>query len=407
GAGQRAAKWARRSRALAALVAAIVVLTVVGFILVTWKWLDAEDAREGEQIQRQLAEDRAKAEREAKQAAEREKEKAEQALEEVQISLYLHQIALAERAWLANELNAADKILAACPKRFRHWEWHYLEQLCQGSRLTLPGHLNEAYAVAFSPAGRELATGDQSLTYIWDASTGRRRRTLEGHTLPVASLVYTSDGRRLVSAAWDKTIRLWDPGTGKLLKTLSDHDEGVVGVALAPGERELATASHDGTVKVWDLERGRCRFTYQGHTKAVTGVAYRPDGKRLASSSLDGTVHVWDPVDGGNVQVFRGHRGVVVSVAFDRDGSRIASSSEFVNPDTRRDEGQVIVWQALDGVQRFSLDRLPGGVGPVAFSRDGKLLAAAAAGDGDAQTIRQPELRLYDAVSGKEVQWLK
>jgi len=66
----------------------------------------------------------------------------------------------------------------------------------------------------------------------------------------------------------------------------------VCGVAFSPDGRLLVTASTDGTVKVWDPATGDCLRTLSAHAESVYGVAVSSDG-RLATASLDRTARVW------------------------------------------------------------------------------------------------------------------
>jgi WD40 repeat protein len=69
-------------------------------------------------------------------------------------------------------------------------------------------------------------------------------------------------------------------------------------VAFSPDGRRLVSASGDGTLKVWDVQTGQEALTLKAHMREVTSVTFSPDGKRLASASGDGTVKVWDASNG-------------------------------------------------------------------------------------------------------------
>src|SRR5579871_6518611 len=84
--------------------------------------------------------------------------------------------------------------------------------------VTLEGHRDGIFCVAFSHDGRSLASASRNHTIkVWDVSTGRERHTLKGHTNQVLRLAFSPDGRRLISGAADNTAKVWDVAGGKEL----------------------------------------------------------------------------------------------------------------------------------------------------------------------------------------------
>lgn len=110
------------------------------------------------------------------------------------------------------------------------------------------GNEYDVTTLAFSPDGETIATGDgENQIKLWDANLGEAIKTLKGHREPVSCLLYDKKGR-LISAGWDKEIRIWDNGKSQVLK---GHTSEITDLKVA-GER-LFSASEDGTIRVWSL----------------------------------------------------------------------------------------------------------------------------------------------------------
>ena len=78
------------------------------------------------------------------------------------------------------------------------------------SRHTLQPEMG-AMSVVFTPNGGEVATGGtEGSIDFWNAETGAHRKTLKAHSWRIRSLVFSSDGKTLVSGSEDGTVLLWD-----------------------------------------------------------------------------------------------------------------------------------------------------------------------------------------------------
>lgn len=92
-------------------------------------------------------------------------------------------------------------------------------------------------------------------------TTGPSTLTATGHTGTVESVAVSSDGQRVVSGSWDKSVKVWAATTGTLLADCVGHTNGVDSVALSRDGQRVVSGSGDRTVKVWDTASGRCLST--------------------------------------------------------------------------------------------------------------------------------------------------
>jgi WD40 repeat protein/serine/threonine protein kinase len=367
-------------------------------ILATWATHDADVAREAADVAR---------DNEAwhrKQAA-RERDRALEAKEDLDATVYAQTIALAYHEWQAGNVERARQLLAGCDPRFRHWEWHYLQRLCHAERLTIPAWVYQKAClfnyVAISPDGKRIAVGLNVWPHpgghvkIYDARTGRKLRDLPGHRLHgIADVRFSPDGRRLVSVSgysdggYNETVpgevKVWDLEGGD--QPLCAFEGSINTAAFSADGSKLAWATRDGTVVVWDLDR-KARLLELAAKAIVHEVAFSPDGKSLAAACRDKTVSVWDVTTGKLVQTLHGHVGAVLSVAYSPDGKRLATGSA---------DRTVKVWDAASGRQVLTFGRHDSPVRSVAFSPRGDRIASAG-----------QQAWLWDAANGQEAYSLR
>ncbi|MFB2767930.1 AAA-like domain-containing protein [Pelatocladus sp. BLCC-F211] len=244
-----------------------------------------------------------------------------------------------------------------------------LRQLVYGikEQNQLQGHSDVVSSVIFSPDGKTLVSAsDDHTVKLWNLQ-GKELATLKGHSDSVYSVAFSPDGKILASASNDATVKLWNL-QGKELATLKGHSDRVYSVAFSPDGKTLASASRDTTVKLWNLQQHKVTATFkvQSNAVAVYSVAFSPDGKTIASASASGTVKLWN-LQGKELATFKGHSNAVWSVAFSPDGKTLASAS---------DDDTVKLWN-LQGQVLTTFKEHNGGVIDVAFSPDGKTLASA------------------------------
>ena len=97
------------------------------------------------------------------------------------------------------------------------------------------------------------------------------------------------------TASEDHNIYIFDMrNLSRSLNVLKDHVAAVMDVDFSPTGEELVSASYDRTIRLWNRDRGHSRDVY--HTKRMQRVfscQYTPDNKYILSGSDDGNIRLW------------------------------------------------------------------------------------------------------------------
>jgi WD40 repeat protein len=247
--------------------------------------------------------------------------------------------------------------------------------------------------VGFGPGGRSLlVTSGEAVSYLLDWRTFERLRTLRVSGTPALS----ADGRLAAFGDDDGEIRVADLRRGAV-RTAGRSPGTVTSIAFAPGGRLFASGSSGGTIVVWDAVDG-FRESLPGHAGAVVGLVFSRDGRTLFSGSADGTVMAMDVT---------GERRLAQPFAYAPVASRVAgpprpgsgSTAVAVSPDgslfaTQPGRDRVTLWRASDLTVVGELRGPCGSLDSLAFSHDGRLLAAA----GDARNTVVWDVRTHRIV---------
>jgi WD40 repeat protein len=195
----------------------------------------------------------------------------------------------------------SDRFLAV---GHRDGEFNLFDLATWGEILSVPAHPSFLFGLAFSPDGRLLATGGKDqVIKIWDvtalaASKGtgpapKPVKELRGHHGSILALAFVPDGKKLLSASYDGSVKVWDPFGTDPPDGLPDEHRAVW---FSPDARRLITEPYGGELNLWDTET---RVKLGPVVPATEGPGYAArtvsdDGQLAALGTTNGVIDIWN-----------------------------------------------------------------------------------------------------------------
>jgi WD40 repeat protein/tRNA A-37 threonylcarbamoyl transferase component Bud32 len=304
------------------------------------------------------------------------------------------------------------------------------------------------HALAVSPDGLTAAVGIKHGVQLVDLRSGTVRTATADLAGSPSWVLFSPDGKMVVSTNRDKTVTRWDVESATPLETLRGHSNFVQQPVFSPDGETLYTVSHDGTAIAWDLTGDRrlgrpFTFThdrtfsttgYDGHpgrlspdgrliavglkgqgvalwdARKLTPVgaplletdgevktlAFSPDGQTLAAATAapGGTsLTLWDVGSRSRLHepLYAGHPAIVLAVGFSPDGATLATASS--------DPG-LQFWDPATGDNLGALGF--GGASDLSFSADGAMIASVPSQGGAEvwDTTTRTSIATFDGVPG-------
>ncbi|KAF7267221.1 hypothetical protein GWI33_019550 [Rhynchophorus ferrugineus] len=229
-------------------------------------------------------------------------------------------------------------------------------------------------SVVFSHDGKSILTAwNDGVIRSFTPLTGRLiYAILNAHNKGVSALTTTSHGRMLISGGCEGQVRLWDvsPYKQTLICTLKEHKGPVSAIHINKFDTEAASASTDGTCIIWDLER-QCRRQILFANTLFMCVRYYPTGVQILTGGSDRKVAYWEVLDGCLVRELEGSpTGTINSLDISPNGEYFVTGGN----------DQIIkLWKYQEGLTTHIGVGHAAVITSVHFSADGRYIISACA----------------------------
>lgn len=232
------------------------------------------------------------------------------------------------------------------------------------------GHPGGVTALAYSDDGRVLVTaGKDGTLKVWNASSSTLVRTIELDDGAAVSLALA--GSRAVTGHVDGAVVIWDYDKAEKVAQFKRNDAEVWSVTFAGSPNRIAASSHDWKVTLWDAANPSTPVhVLDAHDNAAQAVAFfaSANGPMLATGGADKTVKLWNLDSMDQVRRYRGHRDFVTALAFSPNGRMLASAGL---------DGSIRLWSTASRGMYRSLNGHRGKIASLAFAPSGDRLVSA------------------------------
>ncbi len=325
---------------------------------------------------------------------------------------------------------------------------------------TLRGHQSQINFLSFSPDGNTLISESSDMTInFWDIESMELKLPLAIQGVisdksiekeKIKRTFFSPDKSVLITTGENRTIHLWDTSTGKLKHTFSDKNEdnkersyvwGVEDILFSPDGKSILSLVKDSQIRMWDIATGK-RIPFTGNTGYITNATYSPDGKTLATVDYPGGIRIWDIMTGKLKRTISNFNPRDTSqkteydtyfIAFTPNREKAIISEAYgalslwdlgtkrlhtlikvkwgqdvlLSPDgetvaswNRSKAGLIRFWNATTGEHKRTIKDHYGWIRGVAFSRDGSLLASWSS------SYEDKMIRLWNVATGRNTQTL-
>jgi WD40 repeat protein len=278
---------------------------------------------------------------------------------------------------------------------------HHMNSPEDALTITIAEHTDYVNSVCFSPDGKYIVSASDDTTIrVWDWKHLKEVAKLKNFW-PVRSMCVSPNGKYIAFSS-SSTTRIWDWKKEEEIAVLKGRTHNVHSVCFSPDGKYIVSGSgglvnpgqkKDNTILVWEWKKQKEVAKFAGHTEVVRSVSFSPDGKYIVSGSEDKTIRVWNwkkKIKIAAFKVLKIHTHMVRSICFSSNGKYIVVGLGDETVETVR------VWDWKEKQEITKIEGYTSEVKSACFSPDGKYIVSSS-----------KAIRIWDWKEQKEIAVLR
>lgn len=205
--------------------------------------------------------------------------------------------------------------------------------------LLLKGHERPLTRVRFNREGDLVLTAAMDKDpALWNASTGERIGTYQGHNGAVMDIDVSYNTDRVLTGSGDNSAILWDAETGKVLHRWEFRSPARA-VAFGPGDEYVAIATANlmnqpSNVFIFrhdiqsEGQQEEPIMVLEGHTDTIIRVLWYPTAQYILTASRDRTLRKWDVETGKEIDQIDAHSADIQDCQWGFDCTTMITASK-------------------------------------------------------------------------------
>ncbi|XP_021193861.2 cilia- and flagella-associated protein 52 [Helicoverpa armigera] len=214
-----------------------------------------------------------------------------------------------------------------------------------------------------------FATAGAGDVRVWCLETCQELLRIVVPNFTCSAVLFSGDGKSIVSAWNDGNIRAFTPLTGRLIYCIfNTHNKGTSALDMTTDGRTLISGGCEGQVRVWDIkpERQTLKKVLKEHKSPVSAIQVSPNNTEAVSAGTDGSCIIWDLISLSRRQVMYANT-LFMCVCFEPQGCQLLTGGS---------DRRVAYWETGSGNLARELEASKvGAVNGLHITQNGELFA--------------------------------